>query len=89
MREDGKQRRRLIGVINPALACCTPKFEKIPKSCTRDKGEECKAIICRRQDKKDTQSQREPGIRFVKCRGNEDQHQAEKRSEGDPVKNLE
>ena len=33
--------------------------------------------------------EREPGIGLVKCRGNEDQHQAQKRSEGQPIEKFE
>ena len=45
-------------------------------------------MICRSQDEENAHNQRQPGIGLVECRGDEEQHQAEKRGEGQPVKKL-
>ena len=76
MRKDRKQRRRLIRVISPTLAGCTPQFEMISKPRTCKKCKQCEEMICESQDEKDAQRKREPGKGFVKCRGNKDQYQA-------------
>lgn len=88
MCQNSEQGRRLIGVISPALARRAPQFEIISKPRAGCEGQECHAMIGRREDQQDAQEQGKQGIGLVKGRGNEDQHQGQEGGEGEPVERF-
>ena len=89
MRKDRKQWRGLVCVIGPALARRAPQLQVITKPCTGEECQQRKSMICRCQDQQNAYPKREPSEGFVKRWGNEDEHQSQEGSEGEPVENFE